>query len=77
MVALFLFLTGMTGALAAFSYLVLIYSWDVFNTSKEIDRFCQVLVVSSDLVSHCEGLEKHLDDPVPNSGVHVLHCFGI
>jgi hypothetical protein len=26
---------------------------------------------------YCEGLKKHLDDPVPNSDFPVLHCLGI
>jgi hypothetical protein len=39
--------------------------------------FCWVLSDIVGIVRYREGLKKHLDDPVPNGDLPVLHCLGI
>jgi hypothetical protein len=39
--------------------------------------FCWVLSDIAGFVRYCEGLKKHLDNPLPNGDFPVLHCHGI
>jgi hypothetical protein len=46
--------------------------WALKKHARDDPRFCE-----NRQNRYCEGLKKHLDDPVPNSDFRVLHCLGI